>query len=99
MKGNFDNIIHSETPVLVDFHAVWCQPCKVQSPILQEVARSAKEKVRIIKIDVDQNQSIAARYRIQSVPTLALFKKGQLVWKQSGVTGKDDLLRVIHKHQ
>ncbi len=99
MKGNFDSIIQSDKPVLVDFHAVWCQPCKVQSPILQEVARTLGEKVRIIKIDVDQNQSVASRYRIQSVPTLALFKNGQLLWKQSGVTPRDALIQVINTHQ
>ncbi|HAX95307.1 MAG TPA: thioredoxin [Prolixibacteraceae bacterium] len=95
MKGNFDTIINSEVPVLVDFHAVWCQPCKVQSPILQEVAKELAGRVRIIKIDVDKNPEIAARFRIQGVPTLALFKKGQLVWRQSGVTPRNVIMNII----
>jgi thioredoxin 1 len=95
MKGNFDTIIQSDIPVLVDFFAEWCQPCKVQSPILQEVARELGNKVRIIKIDVDKNPSVAARYRIQGVPTLALFKSGNLVWRQSGVTPKQAIVQVV----
>ena len=98
MKANFDSVIQSERPVLVDFFAEWCQPCKVQSPILQEVARELGDKVRIIKIDVDKNPAVAARFRIQGVPTLALFKNGNLVWRQSGVTPKQALLQVVRQY-
>jgi thioredoxin 1 len=99
MKGNFDALINSENLTLVDFHAVWCQPCKVQSPILQEVARELGNKVRIIKIDVDKNPAVAARFQIQGVPTLALFKSGKLVWRQSGVTPGHVLREVINTNQ
>lgn len=99
MKGNFDTIIQSDVPVLVDFYAEWCQPCKVQSPILQDVARELSGKVRVIKIDVDRNPQVAARFRIQGVPTLALFRKGNLLWKQSGVTPKNALVSVVLSNQ
>jgi thioredoxin 1 len=97
MKGNFDTIIHENRPVIVDFHAVWCNPCKVQSPILKQVAEELGEKVRVIKIDVDQNQSIAAKYRIQSVPTLMIFKNGEVKYQQAGVHTKDQLMTVLKK--
>ena len=96
MKGNFDSIINSNIPVLIDFHATWCQPCKIQAPILQEVAQQMKEKVKIIKIDVDKNQQIAMRFKVQGVPTLALFKNGNLLWKQSGVQNKQQIINVIN---
>jgi len=95
MKGNFAEIIASGTPVLVDFYADWCQPCKMQSPILAEVARAMNGRIRVIKIDVDKNPAIAARYQVQGVPTLALFRDGQLVWQQSGVTPAHTLKQVI----
>ena len=98
MKGNFDSIINSEIPVLVDFHATWCQPCKIQSPILQEVAREMAGKVKIIKIDVDKNQQIAMRFQVQGVPTLALFKNGNLLWKQSGVQNKQQIIGIINSY-
>ncbi len=98
MKGNFDSIINTEQPVLVDFFADWCQPCQVQAPIIQEVARELKDKVRVIKIDVDKNPTIAKKYEIQGVPTLALFKKGQVVWRQSGLQNKKQLISIIHSH-
>jgi thioredoxin 1 len=95
MQGNFQNIIQGPLPVLVDFHATWCQPCKMQAPILQEFAREATHKIRIIKIDVDKNPEIARKYQIQGVPTLAIFKNGNIVWRQSGVTPKHELARVV----
>lgn len=98
MKGNFDSIINSDIPVLVDFHATWCQPCKIQAPILQEVAREMTGKVKIIKIDVDNNQQIAMRFQVQGVPTLALFKNGNLLWKQSGMQNKQQIINVINSN-
>ena len=85
MKVNFSDIINSETPVLVDFYADWCGPCKVMAPILQEVKTNMGDEVRIIKIDVDNNQALAGQYRIMSIPTLVMFKNGKEVWRQVGV--------------
>ncbi len=98
MKGNFDSIINDSKPVIVDFHALWCGPCMVQSPILKEVAAQLGDSVRVIKIDIDQNSSLSAQYQIQSVPTLIVFKNGKPVWRQSGVVSKSDLLSVIKQN-
>ncbi|RMG82035.1 MAG: thioredoxin [Bacteroidetes bacterium] len=98
MKGNFNQLINSEQPVLIDFHAEWCGPCKMQAPILKEVAGEMKGKVRIVKIDVDKNPSVAQKYNIRGVPTLALFKKGQLVWRQSGLQNKQQLVQLLNQH-
>lgn len=95
MKGNFESIIAESRPVIIDFHAVWCAPCKMQSPILKEVAAELGEKIRIIKIDVDQNTEIAGKYGIQSVPTLIIFKNGKILWRQSGVVSKSQLKSVL----
>jgi len=95
MKGNFDTLIQDDRPVIVDFHALWCGPCKVQSPILKEIATELGERVRVIKIDVDQNIDLASQYQIQGVPTLIVFKNGKLVWRQSGVVSKSQLLSVV----
>ena len=95
MNGNFDSIIHDIKPVVVDFHALWCSPCKMQSPILKEVAAELGERVRIIKIYVDNNSEIASRYSVQSVPTIIIFKNGKLVWRQSGVVSKSQLKNVL----
>ncbi len=95
MKANFDSIINSETPTLIDFFAEWCGPCKVQSPILKEMAGELGGKVKVIKIDVDKNSEIASRYQIQSVPTLILFKNGKLIWRQSGLLTKPQLYTVL----
>lgn len=97
MQGNFNNIINGPSPVLVDFHATWCQPCKMQAPILQEYAREVGDKIRIIKIDVDKNPEIAQRFQIQGVPTLAIFKHGSIVWRQSGVIPKHILSQTVEK--
>ncbi len=95
MKGNFEQLVRSEVPVLVDFYAEWCQPCKIQSPVLLELAREENGRIRVIKIDVDKNPLIAQRYQIQGVPTLILFRNGQVLWRQSGVTPKHVLRKVL----
>jgi len=98
MKGNFQKIINSDTPVLVDFHAEWCGPCKMQGPILKELAAELKGKARIVKIDVDKNQLLAGKYQVQGVPTLILFKNGQPVWRQSGLANKQQLIQIINQN-
>ena len=99
MKGNFDSIINENRPVIVDFHAVWCGPCKTQSPILKQVAEEMGERIKVIKIDVDQNQQIAARFQIQSVPTLMIFKNGTIVHKQAGVHTKQQIMSILLNNQ
>lgn len=91
----FNDLIRSNTPVLVDFFAVWCGPCKTMAPILQQVKAQLGDSVRIIKIDVDKNPAIAQRYQIQSVPTLKLFQSGQVKWTGSGVMPADQLAGII----
>mgnify|MGYP005840363617 CR=1 FL=1 len=97
MKGNFEQLIHSDVPVLIDFYAEWYQPCKIQSPVLQELAKEEKGRTRVIKIDVDKNPIIAKRYQIQDVPTLILFRNGQVLWRQSGVTPKQTLRKILNE--
>ena len=81
----FDDLITSNIPVLVDFYAEWCGPCKMMKPILEDVKAMKGEKVRVVKVDVDKHQELAAYYQIQSVPTLMIFKDGKQLWRQSGV--------------
>lgn len=95
MKGKFETIVNEDRPVIVDFHALWCAPCKVQSPILKQVADELGEKVRVIKIDIDQNQAIAEKYHIQSVPTLMIFKNGEVKYQQAGVQTKPQLINIL----
>lgn len=95
MKGNFNSIISENRLVLVDFHALWCSPCKMQAPVLKEIAVQYGERVKVIKIDVDQNNSIAMRFQVQSVPTLILFKNGNIAYRQSGVHTKTQLKSII----
>lgn len=96
-KETFNEIINGETPVLVDFFAEWCGPCKMMSPILKDFATQMGDRVRVIKIDVDKNPAVAQNYHIQGVPTLILFQKGQLKWRQSGVVQKKQLEHVVNQ--
>ena len=84
-QSTFQELINSEIPVLVDFSAEWCGPCKMLAPILKELKQKLGNSAKIIKIDVDRNQAVAAQYKIQSVPTLMIFQRGELKWRQSGV--------------
>lgn len=91
----FNELIKSEKPVLVDFTASWCGPCQMMSPILDEVADKKSEQVKVVKVDVDKNPQAAAAYEIKGVPTLMIFKEGEILWRQSGVVPAQQLEHVI----
>jgi thioredoxin 1 len=95
-KGNFNTIINDHRPVVVDFHALWCGPCKAQSPILKDIATEMGDRIKVIKIDVDENPEIAGRYNIQSVPTLMIFRDGEIKYRQAGVHDKSRLIHLIN---
>lgn len=96
--ATFSEIIHSGKPVLVDFFAEWCGPCKVMKPILDELKSTVGDQVTILKIDVDKNPQVMNAYNIRGVPTLILFKDGQVKWKESGVMRTDQLMQVINRY-
>ena len=98
MNVKFNDIINSNDLVLVDFYADWCGPCKMMSPILQEVKATLQEAVKIIKINVDQHQDLASHFMVRGVPTLMLFKEGKMLWRQSGVLSTADLVKVVISH-
>lgn len=92
---SFSELIMGETPVLVDFYAVWCGPCQMMQPILQETSQKLGNKVKIVKVDVDKNPMAANKYQVRGVPTLILFHKGKILWRQSGVVPSQQLVRVV----
>jgi len=96
--SKFGEVLKSKPLVLVDFHAIWCGPCKMLSPIIARVAKKTGDHVRIIKIDVDKNQPLAGSLGVRGVPTLILYKDGEQVWRQSGVVQERDLLSLLEQH-
>ena len=99
MKNSFNILINSDQTVLVDFFATWCGPCKLLAPILKQVKDELGDSIKIIKVDVDKNQPLAAKYQVRGVPTLLLFKNGKQLWRQSGVLQKNELVSIINQHQ
>ena len=98
MANKFSEIINKNTPTLVDFFAEWCGPCKMMKPILAELKSKLGDRITILKVDVDKSSKAAAAYQIQSMPTLLLFKNGEIKWRQSGVVPVSELLKVIEMH-
>lgn len=93
----FKDIINGDKPVLVDFYATWCAPCKAMSPVIDSLGEELHGQVRILKINIDKNQSVATHFHIQSVPTLIIFRKGEIVWRNSGAMDRLNLLQQIRR--
>lgn len=94
----FQELIDGDIPVLVDFFATWCGPCKMMQPILEDTSRQLADKIKIIKVDVDKNQLAAGKFQVRGVPTLILFHKGKTVWRQSGVVPAHQLVKIIESN-
>lgn len=97
MTDKFNEIIAGDKPVLIDFFATWCGPCKMMHPVLEEVASKVGDKAKIVKIDIDKNQRLAAQYQVRSVPTLMIFKDGELKWRDAGARSADDLIHTLEQ--
>ena len=95
----FNEMINGEQLTWVDFFATWCGPCKMMHPILEQLKEKMGDDIRILKVDVDKNEALSMQYRIQSVPTLMLFKKGEMLWRQSGAMSLNDLMKKISQQQ
>lgn len=94
----FGDVIKNKQPVLVDFHATWCGPCKMMAPELERFAQNNSDKLRVIKIDIDRNQQAAQQYNIQGVPTLILFREGKVLWRQSGAMNAQQISDAVKSH-
>lgn len=94
----FQQIINGDKPVLIDFYATWCGPCKAMSPIVEAIGKEVQGSARVLKIDVDRNQAIAAQYGIQAVPTFMIFKQGKVVWRQPGGADKQTIKNELMRH-
>ncbi|WP_297694515.1 thioredoxin [uncultured Eudoraea sp.] len=99
MKQNFRKLTSGDIPVLVDFYADWCGPCKTLGPILKQVKEELGDTIKIVKIDVDKNQSIASKYQVRGVPTMLLFKDGKQLWRQSGVLPKNEIINIVESYR
>ena len=91
-------MVSGSRPVLVDFYATWCGPCKSLSPVISDVRKELAGKMKVLKVDIDKEQSAAKKFKIQSVPTLAIFKRGKIIWRETGMTTKTQLLKVANKY-
>ena len=96
--SHFKKILSDNKPILLDFYADWCGPCKIMAPVLTQLKEKMGDRLRILKIDVDKNQSLAAQYQVMGVPTLVLMQHQNVVWKQSGVMDINTLEQTIEKH-
>jgi len=96
--NNFETHIQGTVPVVVDFFADWCGPCKMMPPILKEVKQKAGDRATVLKMDIDKNRYYADKYGIQSIPTLIIFKNGQIVWRKTGVASASEIMQHLHAH-
>jgi len=97
-KVKFKDIIQSNKPVLVDFYATWCGPCKQLSPIVNDVKEELKGKMKVIKVDVDKKKSVSNKYKVRSLPTLAIFQNGKILWRETGLKTKSELLAIVNQY-
>lgn len=97
MSTEFNTLIQSEKPVLVDFFATWCGPCQVLAPVLKQVKDQLGDQIKILKIDVDKNQALASQWQVRGVPTMVLYQNGKQLWRQSGVLSKEQILQAVRE--
>ena len=96
--NDFEKLINESKPTLVDFFATWCGPCKMQSPIIEEVKNEIGDKANVVKVDIDKNRALATQYNVQSIPTLILFVNGEPVWRAVGLQQRDALVKKLYEH-